>query len=434
MHWHQQCISQYIMKISIIIPVYNNGEHLREALNSVFTQTLEEIEVICVNDGSTDQSMDILSEYEEKYKNIQVIHQRNQGSGVARNKGMKAAKGKYIAFLDGDDFFFDCDVLLKLYENAENHGVKISGGSACNYRDGIYTFEGLRAGNIFKKDELVTYKDFQAFCGFWKFIYRRDFLLDNEIFFPPYKRCQDPPFFVRAMILSEKFYATKNIVYCYRKEHKVVRFNEEKIIDYACGIRDILLLSNENRLGLLHTDILNDVHGELSAMMYQKIADGCSELEELLKQIDDAIDEELIDRKRLCVQNIHLVPCEQVREYLTGVNDRKELFLEHLRSKERVYIFGAGLIGKKVVRFLKKESVPIEAVVVTKKEQNPNYVDDIEVIPVDDIDITGEESVVIATFAYLQAEIQKELEDRKCEDIISLNIEEFMIYQGEFEH
>ena len=95
----------YTPKVSVIIPVYNVEQYLRECLNSVIKQTLKEIEIICVDDGSTDNSLDILKEYAEKDHRITIITQKNLHAGVARNAGLSIAKGEYLSFLDSDDFF-----------------------------------------------------------------------------------------------------------------------------------------------------------------------------------------------------------------------------------------------------------------------------------------------------------------------------------------
>ena len=92
-------------KVSVIMPVYNVEDYLEQCLDSVLAQTLREIEVICVDDGSTDGSGVILEKYQEKDERIRVFHQKNQFAGCARNLGLKHASGKYVIFWDSDDFF-----------------------------------------------------------------------------------------------------------------------------------------------------------------------------------------------------------------------------------------------------------------------------------------------------------------------------------------
>ena len=122
-----------MVKVSVIIPVYNVEQYLRQCLDSVLNQTLKDIETICVDDGSTDNSLAILNEYKQKDNRVQVIQQQNQYAGVARNNGVKVAKGKYIIFLDSDDFF-ELDMLEGMYNRAEkdNADVTICGWKAFN--------------------------------------------------------------------------------------------------------------------------------------------------------------------------------------------------------------------------------------------------------------------------------------------------------------
>lgn len=108
----------YTPKVSVIIPVYNAEKYLRKSLNSVLKQTLNDIEIICVDDGSTDKSLNILKAAAAKDKRITIIQQANLYAGVARNAGMAVAKGEYLSFLDADDYF-EPDMLEKSYQKAK---------------------------------------------------------------------------------------------------------------------------------------------------------------------------------------------------------------------------------------------------------------------------------------------------------------------------
>lgn len=104
--------------VSVIIPVYNQEKYLEQCMDSVLAQSLKEIEVLCVDDGSTDRSKEILKKYAEQDRRVHILCQENAGAGAARNHGLRNAKGKYLSFLDSDDFF-EPDMLLKAYEQAE---------------------------------------------------------------------------------------------------------------------------------------------------------------------------------------------------------------------------------------------------------------------------------------------------------------------------
>jgi len=106
--------------VSIIIPVYNTEDYLKQCLDSLVNQSLENIEIICINDGSTDNSLNILQDYAAKDSRIKIIDKKNEGQSVARNMGFKEASGEYIAFVDSDDYI-DLDAYEKLYEFAQKH-------------------------------------------------------------------------------------------------------------------------------------------------------------------------------------------------------------------------------------------------------------------------------------------------------------------------
>ena len=105
-----------MVAISVIMPVYNSSGFLNKSIDSIQKQTLKDIEIICVDDGSTDNSVKVLNELNDEYGNIQIICQENSGPGIARNTGIENAKGEYIAFLDSDDIYLDNTALEKMYD------------------------------------------------------------------------------------------------------------------------------------------------------------------------------------------------------------------------------------------------------------------------------------------------------------------------------
>ena len=113
-----------MIKVSVIIPVYNAEKYLEECLDSLLRQTFTDMEIICVDDGSTDSSAEILKRFQEKDRRIRVLFQENQYAGIARNNGMKIAQGEYLLFLDADDFFEDT-LLEKIYSQGKKMGADI---------------------------------------------------------------------------------------------------------------------------------------------------------------------------------------------------------------------------------------------------------------------------------------------------------------------
>ena len=120
-------------KISVIVPVYNEGKYLHRCLNSLIRQSLSDIEIICVDDGSTDNCGKLLDGYAEKESRIKVLHQINGGRANARNNALQTASGKYITFVNSDDFA-DRELLEKLYDASEKNNADIAAASIIRKR------------------------------------------------------------------------------------------------------------------------------------------------------------------------------------------------------------------------------------------------------------------------------------------------------------
>ena len=118
-----------MVKVSIIMPVYNGSKFIKTSIESVLNQTMKDIELICVDDGSEDNSLELLRKFEADHDCIRVFTQANQGSGKARNYGMDEAKGEYIGFIDADDIFVDADSLELLYKKAVENDADIVSGN-----------------------------------------------------------------------------------------------------------------------------------------------------------------------------------------------------------------------------------------------------------------------------------------------------------------
>lgn len=201
------------IKVSIIIPVYNVEKYLRQCLNSAINQKMEEIEIIAVNDGSIDDSLNILREYENKFRNFIVINQENLGLSGARNSGLKVAKGEYVYFLDSDDYISEelCEICYKECKN--NRLDIITFDAEVFYDDSI-----LKNDNKFDYDrhkklksevtnginlyEELLKKDVyrSSVCIYF---YRREFLMKNNIEFYSGILHEDELFTAKVLLLCE---------------------------------------------------------------------------------------------------------------------------------------------------------------------------------------------------------------------------------------
>ncbi len=283
-------------KVSVIVPIYNMEEYLEECLNSIISQSLLDIEILCLDDGSTDKSLKILQEYAKKDDRIVVVSQENIGVGATRNRGISLARGEYVAFLDPDDWYPEKDVLKILYEKAEENAALICGGSFSEYNNGIIKshYDGEFAKYTFNEEKFIEYSDFQFDYGYVRFIYKRVFLVENCINFPNYLRFQDPPFLVKAMVFAKKFYAIPNIVYRYRKGHKVVNWDNRRVNDMVRGHIDNLKISKEYRLATLHYNTVQRLSKEYKKVILKNLSIENLELLELLIYANKIIDIDLL--------------------------------------------------------------------------------------------------------------------------------------------
>ena len=200
-------------KISIIIPVYNTEKYLSKCLDSVCNQTLSDIEIICINDCSTDNSLKILQEYSTRDKRIKIIDfKENKGAAVARNLGIDEAKGEYIGFVDSDDFI-DLDFYEKLYTKAVETRADVVKGNIKTYNNktGISKIEQwLNLNDLIKKHKSYFYFTFTSA------IYKSEIIKTNNIkFLEGFIHFEDPYFTISANLFFKKINLINNVYYYY---------------------------------------------------------------------------------------------------------------------------------------------------------------------------------------------------------------------------
>lgn len=196
------------IKVSVIIPVYNAEKYIAKCISTVIGQSLKEIEIILVDDGSTDSSLKIINKYKKEDARITVIHQKNQYAGVARNNGMKAAQGKYLLFLDSDDFF-ELNMLEVLYKKAEQHNADIVLFGNYQYSNITKTDIKVKFAGILERfqGKVVSPYDFgdELFTSIkgvpWNKFVKKEFVDKNNIWYQELRHNNDEYF--NRMILAE---------------------------------------------------------------------------------------------------------------------------------------------------------------------------------------------------------------------------------------
>jgi len=206
--------------LSIIVPVYNVASYLREGLDSILNQEIQDIEIICINDGSTDNSLSIITEYQTKGQNIIVKSQENQGVSAARNMGLTMATGTYITFFDPDDWVKP-SIYSKLIYYAQGHNLDIA---FCAYQTNLSN-DIIRHPFIANKSlspiDMIRSKQqlhsSNAFCFSWRMIFRHDFLLNNKLYYDTRISIgEDTLFNMKAFFLAHKILYLDEALYIHR--------------------------------------------------------------------------------------------------------------------------------------------------------------------------------------------------------------------------
>lgn len=240
------------IKVSIIIPIYNAEKYIENCLESIINQSLREIEIIIINDGSTDKSKSIVEEYLEKDSRIKLINQKNLGASAARNIGIKESIGEYIGFVDIDDYI-ETDMYYKMYKTAISAkcDIVICGfveerkENNTNYNNGLFNNQYLENDNI-KKEYLNNIVNDKAlgYLPIWNKIFKRELIIKNNIKIKEDLVFGEDRVFCReSILLSNKIGSVNEILYHYRKINcngVTLGFSKEKI-DYYLEDRNEML-------------------------------------------------------------------------------------------------------------------------------------------------------------------------------------------------
>jgi glycosyltransferase involved in cell wall biosynthesis len=258
--------------ISVIIPVYNTELYLKKCLDGVLNQTYKNLQIICINDCSPDNSKNILNEYmiklkgnyikitewdkENNYKSIINKQQEfsnfvfvdfteNQGVSVARNTGIEISTGEYIAFIDSDDFL-DENFYKKLYEKAKESNADIVKGNLKYIKDNLICNEPPLLNNLIKEEGKINF-----FYDFYTALYKNDFLKKNHIDFTPKSIFgEDRKICIMSSILSTKFEVIDEVFYFYLKDNLDSCFShilsKQKIISFLKELIGIIIFVNKN--------------------------------------------------------------------------------------------------------------------------------------------------------------------------------------------
>lgn len=337
-------------KVSVILPVYNVERYLQQCMEDILGQTLKEIEVICIDDGSGDRSLEILRDYERRDARVRVLTQENAGAAAARNRGMELARGKYLSFLDSDDFF-EQDMLEKAYRCAEKEQAEITIFRGNRYDDTMEAYlpmdYSIKSWQLPEKnpfgwrdmpDHIFTF----AVGWAWDKLYLRKFVEDAKLQFQQLRTSNDLYFVFSLLAKAERIFTMDDLLVHHRIHVKgslsVTREKSWRCFFEACtALQDELIrmgVYEELEKGFVSWALhfcfwnLDTIEGAAYGKVYDLICEECSERFGFFRYSrEDYVQPELYDRL------LQMKNCSCV-EYLRREN--KKLTEEKREKQERI--------------------------------------------------------------------------------------------------
>ena len=362
--------------LSVIIPAYNVEKYLKECLDSVLRQNCKDYEVICVDDGSTDSTGAILDEYAGRYKQIRVFHKENGGLPSARNHGLPQARGKYVYFLDSDDYLSESDALSFMVQQMEKDSLDVlyfdtrlffeSEELETRRHEDIAWFHryreyGLRQQGYELFTDMVRGWDFVV--NVWLSCVRRDFLTAQGIDFLPVYGCEDEFYTFRTMLSAGRVHHVGRVLHNYRIQEGSIMSGKPSFKAFYGGVTSWLAMLRY----LDEHDFPLYVEDAILTFLRRRTKD----LVELYGKLEEEEQERL--------QSLEEGEQEKIRSFLRHrkVMERLEdsyKFPYHLFPRQaKVVIYGAGKVGEEFYRqAVRSDYIQLVAIVDKKAAELEN--------------------------------------------------------------
>ncbi len=262
------------IKVSVILPVYNMADCLGKCLDSVTGQTLQQIEILCCDDGSTDHSLAVLKEYAGRDERIVILTQPNKGAWSARNKCIEAARGEFVCFIDADDVYASDSVLETLYRAAVKHGAAVSCGHLKIDRNGTLEESPLfRDFAVGGRETFVDFRDYQYVGSYQCYLFRARLIKENNIRFPALRRYQDPPFLLQCLDNAKTVLFVPMDAYVYQyDDQKINRLSSESMNDLVKGLKWQMEYAVSHKYEKLVRDTISRINGYYAEYIRKNMA------------------------------------------------------------------------------------------------------------------------------------------------------------------
>lgn len=396
-------MEKYKVKVSVIVPVYNSEKYLEKCLNSIISQTEKDIEILCIEDGSTDRSWELLVDISKKDGRIHIWrNEENQGTAFTRNRGLDNASGEFITFVDPDDYIPE-DAIERMYTAAVERKLDLLYGdietlSEFESYDMIeqtkirkYAYEDTSGVLLF--DRLV--KNDEMIGAVWG-LYRKSFIEENHLRFRNGFYCEDIAFTFQAILLCKHAGCIRAICYFYLRRKDSVTLGdklEKRLEGLIIAYFDMLTFWNQ------YSGMLEGIGDSIEMFLERYFRT----IRHIYKQLDSSVLTSpilaYIKKKQLFIEaaprnKVQISSCD----------------LESIRKCAKVVIYGAGGMARETLRYLNAINVSVEAFIVTSNEQNPDAINNIPVFGIDRLmRMQGDTVIVIGVSDRYKEEVKAEL-------------------------
>lgn len=408
-----------MVKVSVIVPVYNTESMLENCIESLLAQTLKEIEIIFIDDKSTDSSLNILYKFQKKDRRIHIIcNEENIGAALSRNRGLDIAKGKYIQFVDSDDYL-ELDALENLYILSEQNNSEMCYLGMHLHIENDISEIGLREGIVGNYldvyngrkiiGEFVQNNDF--FLYLWSVFYKSSFIKENGLRYKKLPLGQGGDFILRALCFAEKVIVCPEKYYHYRiHEKSISRGSNAKI--------KLLIGQITQYIDILQYYSLHEDAVELQVFLedqYKKIAGGILNLSAQDKQdVEDGLE------TAFAKYIFHIL---QQETKIYGIEFSEEA-VTRIQQKSHVIIYGAGYASKEIIELLQQYGIEIVGFAVTKRKEGQMNMYGHHIYEIQELKEYKDDAIVlIAANKVYNQEIQGTLEKYGFRDYIDLDVE-----------
>lgn len=330
--------------LSVVVPVYNVSKYLEECLDSVLQQSFKDFEVLLVNDGSTDGSLDLLEEAASRDSRVRVLSQFNCGAGSARNRGIELARGKRLIFIDPDDIFATDHVFDDLIDAMDKSGALICGGSLSLLKPSGKIKSEFSFDESFYDvscEREVPLEHIWTDYGWIRFMYDSSLFVDGNVRFPQLNWYEDPVFFLRAVEKAGGCRVVPVDVYHYRVGHKETEWTVARVRDMLWGMGHNLAVADRLKMRELYVTIANRFNRDYSDAILQQIKD--PGVYEQLVTIQASINHGLIKECSAYGEPYYyLLPLYGVRKKQAVAVER----LAHRIAESKAYVSAQRLITK----------------------------------------------------------------------------------------